>query len=53
MARCKAATALDRLLCEQGTRREARDLVGSAYTALNEGLQTTDLVEARALLAQT
>lgn len=50
--RLRAANAWSRLLRDQGQTREAKDLVGAAYAAFDEGFQTADLAEARAMLAQ-
>jgi predicted ATPase len=51
--RLRAANALGVLLRDQGRTHEARALVGTAYAAFNEGFQTADLAEARAMLAQS
>ena len=48
--RLLAANALSPLLRDAGKTHEARELVGSAYSAFNEGLVTADLVAARAKL---
>jgi DNA-binding winged helix-turn-helix (wHTH) protein/predicted ATPase len=50
--RLRAANALSVLLRDQGQTHEAKELVGTAYAAFNEGFQTADLTEARAMLAQ-
>ena len=50
--RLRAANALGVLLRDQGQRREAKELIGTAYAAFNEGFGTADLAEARAILAQ-
>ncbi len=50
--RLRAANALSPLLRDQGQTDEAKDLVGAAYAAFNEGFQTADLAEAREMLAQ-
>jgi tetratricopeptide (TPR) repeat protein len=46
----RAATSLARLLAEQGTRREARDLLARIYGRFTEGFHAPDLLEARELL---
>ena len=48
--RLLAANALSPLLRDAGKTHEARELVGSAYSAFNEGFGTADLVAARAEL---
>jgi class 3 adenylate cyclase/tetratricopeptide (TPR) repeat protein len=48
----RAATSLARLWGAQGRRGDARDLLGPLYARFSEGLDTGDLLEARALLAQ-
>ena len=50
--RLRAANALSHLLREQGKLREARDLLGKAYSAFSEGFQTADLADARTMLAE-
>ena len=47
----RAATRLARLLGEQGRRAEARELLAPLYGWFNEGLNTADVQEAKALLA--
>jgi predicted ATPase len=46
----RAATSLSRLWQQQGKRTEARDLLAPIYSWFTEGLDTTDLQEAKALL---
>jgi predicted ATPase len=46
----RAATSLARLWQEQGKRAEAQQLLGEVYGQFSEGLDTADLVAARALL---
>lgn len=46
----RAATSLARLLHDQGRRREARDLLAPVHGWFTEGLDTPDLVDAKALL---
>jgi hypothetical protein len=46
----RAANALSPLLRDAGKTHEARELLGSAYAAFNEGFGTADLVAARAEL---
>ncbi|MBN1135065.1 MAG: AAA family ATPase [Anaerolineae bacterium] len=46
----RAATSLARLWREQGKRAEAEELLRAVYDGFSEGLDTADLVEARALL---
>jgi class 3 adenylate cyclase/predicted ATPase len=48
----RAATSLARLWDEQGRRGEARDLLAPVYGWFTEGFETTDLKEAKALLAE-
>jgi predicted ATPase len=48
----RAATSLARLWGEQGRRVEAGDLLASVYAWFTEGLDTADLKEAKALLAE-
>jgi class 3 adenylate cyclase/predicted ATPase len=48
----RAATNLAGLCIEQGRRSEARDLLGPIHSWFTEGLNTPDLREARALLAE-
>jgi DNA-binding winged helix-turn-helix (wHTH) protein/predicted ATPase len=50
--RLRAANALGVLLRDQGKVHQARDLVGGAYAAFNEGFETADLTDARTILAQ-
>ena len=46
----RAAVSLARLWGEQGRRVEARDLLAPVYGWFNEGFDTADLKEAKALL---
>jgi predicted ATPase len=46
----RAATSMARLWCEQGKRREARELLAPVYGWFTEGLDTLDLMEAKVLL---
>jgi predicted ATPase len=46
----RAATSLARLCQNQGKRDEARDLLAPVYDWFSEGLDTADLMEAKALL---
>jgi predicted ATPase len=48
----RAATSLGRLWRDQGKRHEARDLLAPVYNWFTEGLDTPDLVDAKALLDQ-
>ena len=48
----RAAIALARILRRQGESAKGRDLPTSAYALFPEGVETTDLLEARALLAE-
>ena len=48
----RAATDLARLWIEQGKRAEARDIIASVYGRFNEGFETRDLREAKAVLVQ-
>jgi predicted ATPase len=48
----RAAVSLARLWQAQGRRDDARDLLASVYGWFTEGLDTVDLVEAKALLAE-
>jgi predicted ATPase len=48
----RASVSLSRLLQKQGKREEARKLMESIYGWFTEGLDTTDLKEAKALLHQ-
>src|SRR5262245_620809 len=48
----RAATSLGRLLGRRGRRDEARQILGDVYGRFTEGLDTVNLVEARALLAE-
>jgi predicted ATPase/DNA-binding winged helix-turn-helix (wHTH) protein len=48
----RAATTAARLWARQGRRAEARDLLTSSYSRFTEGLQTSDLVAAEALLSE-
>jgi len=44
--------SLSRLWQHQGKRAEARQLLGEIYSWFTEGFDTTDLQEAKALLAE-
>lgn len=46
----RAATSLARLWQGQGKREEARELLKGVYAWFTEGFQTSDLIEAKALL---
>ena len=46
----QSATSLGRLLCDQGRRDEARDLLKPVYDWFSEGFDTQDLKDAKALL---
>jgi class 3 adenylate cyclase/predicted ATPase len=46
----RASVSKARLLRNRGLRKEARDIVAPVYRLFSEGLDTVDLVEARALL---
>jgi class 3 adenylate cyclase/tetratricopeptide (TPR) repeat protein len=48
----RAATSLSRLWRDQGKRHEARDVLAPVYNWFTEGLDTPDLVDAKALLDQ-
>jgi tetratricopeptide (TPR) repeat protein len=48
----RAATDLARLWIEQGKRAEASDIIASVYGRFNEGFETRDLREAKAVLVQ-
>jgi tetratricopeptide (TPR) repeat protein len=48
----RAATGLARLMNDRGRRTEAKELLGPVYTALTEGRDTRDLIEAAELLRQ-
>jgi predicted ATPase len=48
----RAATSMARLWREQGKRDQARELLAPVYGWFTEGFDTTDLREAKALLAQ-
>jgi len=48
----RAATSLGRLLGRRGRRDEARQILGEVYGRFTEGLDTANLAEARALLAE-
>jgi len=50
--RIARATRLARLWGEQGRRGEARDLLAPIYSWFNEGFDTADLKDAKALLDQ-
>ena len=46
----RAATSLARLLLDDGRRDEARDLLNPVHAGFTEGLDTSDLIDAKALL---
>jgi predicted ATPase len=46
----RSATALARLLSENGQREKARDALAPVYGRFTEGLETTDLRIARCLI---
>jgi tetratricopeptide (TPR) repeat protein len=48
----QSATSLGRLLCDQGRRDEARDLLQPVYDWFTEGLGTQDLKDAKVLLEE-
>jgi predicted ATPase len=48
----RAATRLARLWQQQGKRQAAHDLLAPIYGWFTEGFETTDLQEAKALLAE-
>ena len=48
----RAAMSLAHLYQSQGRRKEARDALASVYKSFTEGFDTTDLREARALIAE-
>jgi adenylate cyclase len=48
----RAATSLGRLLGQRGRRDEARQILGDVSGRFTEGLDTADLVDATALLAE-
>jgi predicted ATPase len=48
----RAAMSLARLWQQQGKRQEAHDLLAEVYGWFTEGLDTADLQEAKALLAE-
>jgi predicted ATPase len=48
----RAATSLARLWQSQGKRQEAYDLLAPVYGWFTEGLDTADLKDAKALLAE-
>jgi tetratricopeptide (TPR) repeat protein len=48
----RAATDIARLWIKQGKRAEARDALASVYGRFDEGLETRDLKEAKAVLAE-
>jgi predicted ATPase len=48
----RAARDLARLLCDQGKRAEAKDLLAPVYGWFTEGFDTADLKDAKALLEQ-
>lgn len=49
----RAATSLSRLWAAEGERRKAHELLAPVYAGFAEGLDTTDLTQARALLDET
>ena len=46
----RSATALARLLCEDGQRDQARDTLAPVYDRFTEGFETADLRVARQLI---
>jgi class 3 adenylate cyclase/tetratricopeptide (TPR) repeat protein len=50
--RLRAATSLARLLARTGRRDEARTTLAPAFAQFSEGFDTSDLIEAKALLAE-
>lgn len=48
----RAVTSLSRLWQRQGKRDVARDLLAPVYEWFNEGFDTRDLIEAKALLEE-
>ena len=48
----RAAMTLAQLWSDQGRRREAYDLLAPVYSWFNEGFDTADLKEAKALLEE-
>ncbi len=46
----RATTSLARILAKQGNRNEARTMLADIYTQFTEGLETTDLKDAKSLL---
>jgi predicted ATPase len=44
--------SLARLLCDQGRRKEASELLAPVYGWFSEGFDTLDLKEAKALLGE-
>jgi predicted ATPase len=48
----RAAMSMARLWRDQGKRQQARDLLAPVYGWFTEGFDTSDLVDARALLDQ-
>ena len=48
----RATVEKARLLCFRGPRKPGRDILTAVYETFAEGLETTDLVEARALLEE-
>jgi predicted ATPase len=48
----RAGTSLARLWRDQGKRTDAHDLLAPIYRCFTEGLDTADLKEAAALLAE-
>ena len=51
LSELRASVARARLQAARGKRRQARDILTPIYGWFSEGLETRDLVEARALLA--
>jgi predicted ATPase len=48
----RAATSMARLWCDQGKRKQARELLAPVYGWFTEGFDTRDLKEAKALLEE-
>jgi predicted ATPase len=48
----RTATTFGRVLADRGERRQAVDLLTPVYSWFTEGLDTTDLKEAKALLEE-
>jgi predicted ATPase len=48
----RTVTSLARLLCDDGRREEARELLAPVHGSFTEGFDTADLKEAKALLAE-